>query len=58
MTHAEFAALPDAEKAPYQSHRLCSECGEKLLRTAHSAGDLHVQCLKCKLCPDCDDGAV
>lgn len=56
MTIAEYKALPKAEQKLYQSYRTCPTCGEKLLRTSHSTGDLHVQCLTCETCPDCDDG--
>ena len=56
MTHDEFKALPEDEQESYKSHRRCPKCKARLLRTAHSTGDLHVQCLDCKICPDCDDG--
>jgi len=56
MTHDEFKALPEDEQESYKSRRRCPKCKARLLRTAHSTGDLHVQCLDCKICPDCDDG--
>ncbi len=56
MTVSDFMNLPQAAREKYLSHRKCPECGDPLVRTNHSAGDLHVQCIRCKNCPDCEDG--
>lgn len=42
-----------------ETDRKCEVCGENLWdEPGHSLGRLHAVCVKCKMCPDCEDGAV
>lgn len=57
MKFDDYNKLPDEEKKKFQVDRKC-ECGEIMVAiNGHSIGALHSMCPKCKLCPDCDDGA-
>lgn len=56
MTKADYEALPEEKKAEVRTTRECYECGAFLVRTKHSAGNLHAICPECWRCPDCDDG--
>jgi hypothetical protein len=39
--------------------RKCPECDNYLVPVAgHSMGMLHAFCFVCKMCPDCEEGAV
>lgn len=57
MDIGAYRNLPAEEQVKFQSHRMC-DCGEHLVRTGHSTGDLHTVCPKCDLCPDCEEGDV
>ena len=62
MNFDAYWELTEEQRKDYQSPRKCNlgetePCGEPLVYVnGHSAGDLHVMCPKCRMCPDCEDG--
>ena len=56
MNLDDYNALPEEEQKEFHTERVC-ECGANLIGDGHSTGDLHVICPKCRMCPDCEDGA-